>query len=212
MRVFDIIVGPFEMNSYLIAEDDHPECIIIDPGDEPEEIIKAIDKNKLKPVKIINTHNHIDHARHASVVQKHYKIPFQICEADLPLLESIKDQGVIFGLDASEVPEVSSFLKDGDRFKLVNEEFLILLTPGHSPGSISIYTKGHVFVGDVLFKDSIGRTDLYGGNYEVLMNSIREKLMTLPDDTIVYSGHGPTTTIDREKQYNPFINPIQSPY
>ena len=150
--------------------------------------------------------------RHASVVQKHYKIPFQICEADLPLLESIKDQGVIFGLDASEVPEVSSFLKDGDRFKLVNEEFLILLTPGHSPGSISIYTKGHVFVGDVLFKDSIGRTDLYGGNYEVLMNSIREKLMTLPDDTIVYSGHGPTTTIDREKQYNPFINPIQSPY
>lgn len=212
MRVFDIVVGPFEMNSYLVAEDDHPECIIIDPGDEPEELIKAIKKNKLKPVRIINTHNHIDHARHASVIQKHFDVPFQICEADLPLLESIKDQGVIFGLDASEVPKVSSFLKDGDQFKLVNAEFLILHTPGHSPGSISIYTKGHVFVGDVLFKDSIGRTDLYGGNYDVLMNSIREKLMTLPEKTIVYSGHGPTTTIGQEKESNPFINPTRSPY
>ena len=115
-------------------------------------------------------------------------------------------------MDASDVPEVSSFLKDGERFKLVDEEFLILHTPGHSPGSISIYTKGHVFVGDVLFKDSIGRTDLYGGSYEVLIASIREKLMILPDDTIVYSGHGPTTTIGQEKEHNPFINPTKSPY
>lgn len=212
MRIFSTIVGPFEMNSYLIAEDDHPQCLIIDPGDEPDQIIKKIDQNKLKPVKIINTHNHIDHARRASVIQKHYKIPFEICEADVPLLESIKDQGVIFGLDASETPEVSGFLKDGDRFKLVEKEFFILHTPGHSPGSISIYTEGYVFVGDVLFKDSIGRTDLYGGNYDILMTSIREKLMTLPDDTIVYSGHGPETTIGREKKYNPFINPAQSSY
>lgn len=212
MRIFEIVVGPFEMNCYFIAEDNHPDCIIIDPGDDPDLIIKTITQNKLKPVKIINTHNHIDHARHASIIQKHYDIPFQICEADLPLLESIKDQGVIFGLDASEVPEVNSFLKDGDRFKLVDEEFEILHTPGHSPGSISIYTKGHVFVGDVLFKDSIGRTDLYGGNYEILMKSIHEKLMTLPDETIVYSGHGPKTTIGREKKYNPFINPTRSPY
>ncbi|MEJ2543188.1 MAG: MBL fold metallo-hydrolase [Calditrichaceae bacterium] len=212
MRVFEVVVGPFEMNSYIIAEDNHPECIIIDPGDEPDEIIKTIDENKLKPVKIINTHNHIDHARRVSIVQKHYDIPFLICEDDLPLLESIQDQGVIFGLDASEVPEVSSFLKDGDRFKLVDEDFLILQTPGHSPGSISIYTEGHVFVGDVLFRDSIGRTDLYGGNYETLMKSIREKLMTLPDNTKVYSGHGPTTTIGREREFNPFINPTKSPY
>ena len=212
MRIFEVVVGPFEMNSYIIAEDNHPECIIIDPGDEPDKIIKTIDQNKLKPAKIINTHNHIDHARRVSIIQQHYDIPFLICEADLPLLESIKDQGVIFGLDASEVPEVSSFLKDGDRFKLVEEDFLILHTPGHSPGSISIYTEGHVFVGDVLFRDSIGRTDLYGGNYEILMKSIREKLMILPDNTKVYSGHGPTTTIGREREYNPFINPTKSPY
>jgi hydroxyacylglutathione hydrolase len=212
MRIFNLVVGPFEMNCYIVAEDHHSECIIIDPGDEPEKIIETIDRNKFKPVKIINTHNHIDHARHVSIIQKHYNIPFQICEDDVPLLESIKDQGIIFGLDSSEVPEVSSFLKDGDRFKLVEKELSILHTPGHSPGSISIYTKGHVFVGDVLFRDSIGRTDLYGGNYEILMKSIREKLLTLPDDTIVYSGHGPETTIGREKEYNPFINPAHSPY
>jgi len=212
MRIFKLVVGPFEMNTYLVAEDDHDECIIFDPGDEPDKIIDAVKKNKLKPVKIINTHNHIDHARHVSVIKKHFNIPFEICEDDVPLLESIKDQGIIFGLDSSEVPEVSSFLKHGDRFKLVDEEFLILQTPGHSPGSISIYTRGHVFVGDVLFKDSIGRTDLYGGNYELLMKSIREKLLTLPDDTVVYSGHGPETTIGREKKYNPFINPTHSPH
>ena len=86
MRIFEVVVGPFEMNSYIIAEDNHPECIIIDPGDEPDKIIKTIDQNKLKPAKIINTHNHIDHARRVSIIQQHYDIPFLICEADLPLL------------------------------------------------------------------------------------------------------------------------------
>lgn len=206
MRVKEIIVGPFQMNSYLIAEDDHPDCLIIDPGDEPERIISAVESYNLKPTRIVNTHNHIDHARRVSDIQKHFDIPFFICEEDLPLLESINDQGRIFGLEASETPQITGFLKDGDRFKLVKEEFQILHTPGHSPGSISIYVNGHVFVGDVLFKDSIGRTDLFGGNYETLIKSIREKLLTLPEETIVYSGHGPSTTIGREKKYNPFLN------
>jgi len=206
MRIKEITVGPFQMNSYLIAEDGYQECLIIDPGDEPERIISAIESHNLKPTRIVNTHNHIDHARRVSDIQKHFDIPFYICEDDLPLLESINDQGMIFGLEASGTPQITDFLKDGDCFKLINEEFQILHTPGHSPGSISIYVKGHVFVGDVLFKDSIGRTDLYGGNYDTLIQSIREKLLTLPDETIVYSGHGPTTTIGREKKYNPFIN------
>ena len=212
MRVITISVGPFEMNCYVVAEDNHPECIIIDPGDEPCKIIKTIDQAKLKPVKIINTHNHIDHARRVSDIQKHFDIPFFICEDDQPLLESLQEQGLLFGFDASAIPEIKDYLKDGDTFKLVEKTFRILHTPGHSPGSISIYTEGHIFVGDVLFKDSIGRTDLYGGDYNILIKSIREKLLVLPDDTIVYSGHGPATTIGREKKYNPFLNPTHSPF
>jgi len=212
MRIKTIVVGPFEMNCYIVAEDTFPDCIIIDSGVEPEKLIKTIDNAELKPVKIINTHNHIDHARRVSDIQKHYQIPFYICENDQPLLESLREQGMLFGFDASEAPQIQGFLKDGDSFKLVEKTFKILHTPGHSPGSISILTDGHVFVGDVLFKDSIGRTDLYGGNYNILIKAIREKLLVLPDETIVYSGHGPTTTIGREKKQNPFLNPNHSPF
>jgi hydroxyacylglutathione hydrolase len=212
MRIKTITVGPFEMNCYVVAEDAFPECLIIDPGDEPERIIKVIEDHGLEPTRIVNTHNHIDHIRHVSKIQDHFNIPFYLCEDDLPLLESIKSQGLLFGLPSSEPPKVSGFLKEGDSFKLHKEQFQVFFTPGHSPGSICIYVPGHVFVGDVLFKDSIGRTDLLGGSYEVLMNSIRTKLLTLPDDTIVYPGHGPVTTIGREKQFNPFINPTQSPF
>lgn len=206
MKIQQIPVGPFEMNCYIVTEDNHPNCLIIDPGDEPERLIHYIDEHQLKPARIINTHNHIDHTRRVSDIQNYYKIPFHIGEDDLPLLESLKDQGLLFGLDASPLPAVSGFLKDGDTFKLVEKTFTALHTPGHSPGSICLYTPGHVFVGDVLFRDSIGRTDLYGGNYQALLKSIREKLLTLPEETIVYSGHGPTTTIGREKKHNPFLS------
>lgn len=208
MRLFEISVGPFEMNCFILAEDKYPDCIIIDPGDDPERIIEFIDRHDLNPRRIINTHNHIDHARRASDVQKYFDIPFYIHEDDLPLLERIADQGLLFGLDSSPVPEVAGFLTDGEEFALVEETIKILHTPGHSPGSISIYVKGHVIVGDVLFKDSIGRTDLYGGNFEVLLKSIREKLYVLPDDTVVHSGHGPSTTIGREKKENPFLKSV----
>ncbi len=205
MRVFEISVGPFEMNCYILAEEKYPDCAIVDPGDDPDRIIDFVNRHNLKPRRIINTHNHIDHARRASDVQKHFDIPFYIHEDDLPLLERITDQGLLFGLDSSPVPEVEGFLADNEEFVLVEESIKILHTPGHSPGSISIYVKGHVIVGDVLFRDSIGRTDLYGGNFEILLKSIREKLFVLPDDTVVHSGHGPSTTIGREKKENPFL-------
>ncbi|NOX87390.1 MAG: MBL fold metallo-hydrolase [Calditrichaeota bacterium] len=208
MRIFKLVVGPFEMNSYIVAEDNGDKCFLIDPGDEPDKIIAEIEINKLLPTRIINTHNHIDHTRHLSVIKEHFNIPFYIHEDDLPLLETLKEQALFFGFEASPVPEVNGFVKDGETFQLGDLNFKILHTPGHSPGSICIYSDGHVFVGDVLFKESIGRTDLYGGDYKVLMTSIREKLLTLPDDTIVHSGHGPETTIGIEKQKNPFLQNI----
>jgi len=212
MRIHQIPVGPFEMNAYIVAEENSPKCLLIDPGDEPDKLIEFIENHHLQPQLIVNTHNHIDHARRVSEIQKHYTLPFYIHEDDLPLLESIKNQGLLFGLDTSALPEVTGYLKHDETLKLVRENFLILHTPGHSPGSICLYTPGHVFVGDVLFKDSIGRTDLYGGNFKILLKSINEKLFTLPDETIVYSGHGPTTTIGREKKHNPFLNPSAMQY
>ncbi len=205
MRIIKVPVGPFEVNCYIVADPQTQQCFLIDPGDEPEKIIRLIEAEQLTPTRIINTHNHIDHARHLFRLKEHYQIPFFIHEDDLPLLESLKEQALFFGLDCSPVPEVDGFFEDGDVFSFAEKEVKILHTPGHSPGSISIYLDGHVFVGDVLFKDSIGRTDLYGGNFNVLIRSIKEKLLVLPEQTVVHSGHGPDSTIGEEKRHNPFL-------
>ncbi len=209
MRVFKIPVGPFEVNCYIVVNEQNAECFLIDPGDEPQKIIELIESKKLKPQKIINTHNHIDHVRHLYQVKEHFKIPFFIHEDDLPLLEAMKEQALFFGMDCSPIPEVDGFLNDGDTFEMDSQLVRILHTPGHSPGSISIYFRENVFVGDVLFKESVGRTDLYGGNYKVLMDSIQNKLLTLPDETVVHSGHGPETTIGDEKRRNPFLKDLE---
>ena len=205
MKIFCKSVGPFEMNCYIIYSESTGECILIDPADETEGITSTISEKDLKPVAIFNTHNHIDHLRHVSEIQDEYNLPFYISEKDLPLLNSLKDQGQLFGLEVSEPPKVTNYVEDGEQFNLIGEKFRILHTPGHSPGSICLYFEGHIIVGDVLFQDSIGRTDLYGGNYKQLLESIEVKLLTLPDETNVYPGHGPQTTIGRERNFNPFI-------
>jgi len=205
MRIFTMPVGPLEMNCYIVAEDHAPTSLIIDPGDETQRLINLIDENGLIPERIINTHNHVDHLLRVAEFKQHYKIPFHICEKDLPLLESLKEQALLFGLDETEIPEVDSYVKDNDQFKLGDLNYSICETPGHSPGSVCILFPGHVFVGDVLFQGSIGRTDLYQGDYDQLIQSIKEKLLTLPDETMVYPGHGPSTTIGFEKKNNPFL-------
>lgn len=205
MRIKKLPVGHFEMNAYIVAGDASADCFLIDPGDDPAQIIGYIEQNKLAPGMIINTHNHIDHARRVSDIQKHFGIPFFMAEADLPLLESLPSQGLFFGMEASDVPQIERFLLDGETLKLAGLSLKILHTPGHSPGSVSILCQNHVFVGDVLFREAIGRTDLYGGNYQTLIESIRQKLLVLPDETIVHPGHGPDTTIGWEKTHNPFL-------
>jgi len=194
------------MNCYVVADEKSAKCLLIDPGDESQRIIQFIEEEGYLPQQIINTHAHIDHTRRVSDIQKYFNIPYFLGEEDLPLLKSLADQGLMFGLNTSGAPEISAFLKDGEQFSIENLRFSLLHTPGHSPGSFCLYTTGHVFVGDVLFRDSIGRTDLYGGNLDTLLYSIRSKLFTLPEETIVYPGHGPTTTIGYEKQNNPFLN------
>jgi hydroxyacylglutathione hydrolase len=205
LNIETITVGAFAMNSYLVYNNDSREGIFIDPGMEADRLIKRAENLDIKIQFIVNTHAHIDHIAEAGNVQEYFKVPFYIHSEEMPLLNSMEEQAAMFGLNVGKRPEVSGYLDEQNEIEFAGYRASILHTPGHSPGSISIYFNDHVFVGDCLFMDSIGRTDLYKGNYEQLLQSIRTKLLTLPDATNVYSGHGPATTIGREKFYNPFL-------
>ena len=205
LSVETITVGAFAMNCYLVYDDASRQAIFIDPGLEAERLIKRAEDLNLKIKFIVNTHAHIDHVAETGDVQAHFKVPFFIHSAELPLLNSIDEQAAMFGIKPGKTPDVTGYLDEQKEIEFSGFTGKILHTPGHSPGGISIYFKDHVFVGDCLFKDSIGRTDLYKGDYEQLINSIRTHLFSLPDDTKVYSGHGPATTIGREKLHNPFL-------
>jgi len=206
MRIETLTVGSFAMNCYLIFDEDSRDAIYIDPGSESDRLIKKIEEANLNLKYIINTHCHIDHAAEVSQVKNYFKVPFYIHNGDLNLLNSLKEQGTFFGISVGEIPQDIEFVEDGDQLALGNDTCLIIHTPGHSPGGISIKFNSDVFVGDCLFLDSIGRTDLPGGNYDQLLNSIRTRLLSLDDATTIYPGHGPSTTIGRERQYNPFLH------
>jgi glyoxylase-like metal-dependent hydrolase (beta-lactamase superfamily II) len=205
MIIETITVGSFAMNCYLLADPVSKEAVFIDPGAESEILIEKLSNLGLKLKFVINTHCHIDHTAEVSKILNHFKVPFYIHRGDLPLLDNLKEQGDFFGLPVLEVPAVSKFVEEGQTYHFGNLEMKIIHTPGHSPGGISILVNNAVFVGDCLFMDSIGRTDLFGGNYNQLLDSIKTKLLLLEDSTIIYPGHGPSTTIGRERANNPFL-------
>ncbi len=200
-----ITVGMFAMNCYLIFDDRTKEGILIDPGGEARRIIGIVHDRGVHIRSILNTHCHIDHIAEVKTVQDQLEVSFFIHEAEMPLLNSLHDQAAMFNMPIAGIPEVNGFLQDNDLLELGGETGRVLHTPGHSPGGISFLFGDHVFVGDCLFLDSIGRTDLYKGNYEQLLVSIRSKLLVLDDWVKVYPGHGPVTNIGRERLYNPFL-------
>lgn len=211
MIVIQVFVfGPFQENTYVL-HDETKECIIIDPGcytaEERAELAAFIDKQKLTPVKLINTHCHLDHVFGNGFVAEKYNLKLEINKLDKPVLDAFMPSAKMYGLQASPSPEPSVYLSEGDQIKFGNSTLEILFTPGHSPGSITFYeaTQRFMIAGDVLFYGSIGRTDLPGGNFDTLINSIKTKLFMLGDDYTVYSGHGPSTTIGFEKMNNPFL-------
>lgn len=212
-QVHTFTFNPFSENTYLVY-DDSLECLIIDPGcytpEERQQLSDFIDKNNLKPVRLLNTHCHIDHVFGNRYVAEQYGLELEIHEGELPVLESVAAVAQMYGIpnvQQSPDPNPDHYLQEGTTISFGNSELKILLTPGHSPASVSFYCEQSNFVlgGDVLFQGSIGRTDLPGGNYQTLMQSIDRELMSLPDETIVYSGHGPATTVGAERQSNPFI-------
>lgn len=179
---------------------------MIDPGDEPERIVRFLKTLGSKPRYIIATHTHFDHVLGVEGVRKAVEAPFLIHGDDLPMLQSMQDRARrLMGLRVQTPPRVDRFLTDGEKLSIGNETIKVLHTPGHSPGSISLSGDGYVLTGDALFNQSIGRTDLPGGDLPVLVRSIREKLFRLGEEIIVYPGHGPETTIRDEKLANPFV-------
>jgi len=205
MIIKNVVVGSLEVNCYIIGCDETKEAAIIDPGDNADEIIKIIEKEGLKPKFIINTHAHFDHIGSVKEIQDHFIIDFNLHEGDLFLVENASEQATSFGLKPISKPVVNEYVNNGDEISLGNMTITVIHTPGHSPGCVCYYSDNNVFVGDTLFADSIGRTDLPGGSHEALINSVKEKLFPLGDNTIVHPGHGPSTTIGNEKKHNPFL-------
>ena len=205
MIIKNVVVGPLEVNCYILGCEDTKEAAIIDPGDNADEIIGIIEKEGLKPKFIINTHAHFDHIGGVKAIQDYFKIDFILHKEDLFLVENASEQATAFGLKPISKPEVNKYVNNGEIITLGNKSITVIHTPGHSPGCVCYYLDNNVFVGDTLFASSIGRTDLPGGSHETLINSVKEKLLILGDNTIVHPGHGPSTTIGNEKEHNPFL-------
>lgn len=205
MIIKTVVVGPLDVNCYILGCEDTKEAAIIDPGDNADEIIKVIHEEGLNPGFIINTHAHFDHVGGVKTIQNHFKIDFFLHKEDLFLIDNVSEQAAAFGLNPIPKPEVDKFVNNGDKISLGNKFINVIHTPGHSPGCVCYHIDNNVFVGDTMFAGSIGRTDLPGGSYETLINSIKERLFPLGDGTIVYPGHGPSTTIENERKHNPFL-------
>jgi hydroxyacylglutathione hydrolase len=203
-KIHTIVVGDLQTNCYVLQS--NASSIIIDPGDEPERIVRFIRDIKVKPSQIIATHTHFDHVLGVDAIRAELKIPFLIHHDDLSMLESMQSRVHQFmGFEVPPPPKVDSYLKDGEVLRVGDETIRVLHTPGHSPGSISLSGDGFLFTGDALFNQSIGRTDLPGGDLKTLVHSIKDRLFKLDDNTTVYPGHGPETTIGDEKLANPFV-------
>lgn len=202
----------FGLNTYVVWDETTRQAMIVDPGmistDEEYVLAEYVRTNNLKVTDLVNTHLHLDHTFGNDYVKKIYVVPLQAHAADAPLGLSRADQCRRFGLTGNIGPVmIDRELIEGDRITIGQTVFEVLHVPGHSPGSIVLYDSvdGYLIAGDVLFRHSIGRTDLPGGNHAQLVSAIRNKLLTLPENTIVYPGHGPTTTIGEELHGNPFI-------
>jgi len=203
-KIHTLVVGRLQTNCYILQS--HSTALVVDPGDEPERILRFLNGIEVKPSLIIATHTHFDHVLGVNKIRTTLNIPFLIHRYDLSMLESMQSPVRQFmGLTVPRPPKVDRFVADGESISIGQDTVRVLETPGHSPGSISLAGRGYVFTGDALFNQSIGRTDLPGGNLDTLIRSITTRLFSLDDDTVVYPGHGPETSIGDEKIANPFV-------
>jgi len=204
MIVKGLVVGPLQVNCYLVGCEETKEGIVIDPGGDAPVILSQIHALELNIAYIINTHGHIDHVAANRSIKEATSAPIAIHRLDAPWLISPQG-GLALILGVTPGPPADILLEEGDNIKFGRISLKVLHTPGHTTGGISLLGEGDIFTGDALFNMGIGRTDLPGGDFKSLIESIRTKLFTLPEETVVYPGHGPITTIGREKKTNPFV-------
>lgn len=210
IKIFEF--NPISENTY-VAYDETNECVIIDPGcffpDEKSLLLDFILDNDLVVKHLLNTHLHFDHVFGNHFIHEQFNLETEAHEGDEFLLKQLPGQMQMFGFSSEgvQVPKVGKYLKENDVVTFGNQRMVVFEVPGHSPGSIAFYNEeaGCVFVGDALFRGSVGRTDLVGGNHQQLIDGIKKKLLTLPPDTVVYSGHGPLTTIKEEMRNNFYL-------
>lgn len=205
MIIEKLEVGPIMANCFILGCEETKEAVVVDPGDDADRILMILAKNELKVKYLINTHGHFDHVGANKRMKEVTGAELAIHGDDEPMLTQLSSNALMFGLSAENSPPADIVLKDGDEISFGNITLKVIHTPGHSMGGICLYTPGHLFAGDTLFAGSIGRTDLPGGDYNTLISSIKEKLLHLDENTVVYTGHGPETTIGAEKAMNPFL-------
>jgi len=210
MKIQSFTFNSFQENTYIL-HDESKQCIIFDPGcsnaTENKELVDFINASNLTPVRLINTHCHIDHILGNKFISETYGLPLEAHEGEVAVLKSGVSISQMYGIPYTESPPISKYIESGDIIKFGNSQLETYFTPGHSPASLSFFNREHkiLIAGDVLFYGSIGRTDLPGGDYNTLIKSIKEQLFPLGDDVTVYAGHGPSTSIAFEKTNNPFL-------
>ena len=205
MRVETFILGELMEKGYLVIDDEKSAAVIIDPGDNPASLIDRLDEGGETLLGILLTHGHWDHVAGVHEIKAVFDAPVYLHEADVPLYRMVAEQAGLFGFQADPQPPEDHQPKDGDVITLGPFQFEVLHTPGHTPGGVCYKIGGIVFVGDTIFHGSIGRSDLPGGSGEQLLASIRQKILTLDDEVLLYPGHGPPTTVAVERASNPFL-------
>ena len=204
LKILQIPVGPLEMNATLVMDIESRETIFFDPGDEIKKILNVANIEGMNITRLIATHCHIDHIAGSNEAMERLQLKLEISPLGVSMLGNVGPIAASFGYNISKI-EHGSFLSENDNVTIGKTRFDILHCPGHSPDSLCFYTKGVLIGGDVIFKGSVGRTDLPGGNSNELMDSIKQKILPLPDSTTIYPGHGPETILGDEKKNNPFI-------
>ncbi len=205
-QVIPIVTGPFQENTFIVWDDSDKKCIIIDPGDNPERIISEIDSLSLFPRAIVNTHAHLDHIGAVDSLKEHYNIPFYLHKNETSILANYESSLTYFGLSPKPAPKVDIWFEHENTISIDNFSIQLFKTPGHTPGGTCLIINENVFTGDTLFKGSIGRTDLPGGDFELLSKSLKRLMDEVPETFTIYPGHGPTTTLAQEKVENPYLN------
>jgi glyoxylase-like metal-dependent hydrolase (beta-lactamase superfamily II) len=206
MIIDTLQLGPIGTNCYIVGDETSGQAAVIDPGDDSPRVLAALRRLGMTAGLVVATHAHFDHVGGVRGVTEATGAPFLIGEEELPALEVASEHALLlFGISIPRPPAPDRLLREGDALTLGGSEFRVVHTPGHSPGHIALLGDGTAFIGDVVFQGSIGRTDLPGADHETLLRSIARHILPLPDETVLYNGHGPATTVGRERRTNPFL-------